>query len=290
MSKKSLDRAISIANSLFNRLERAGIRILISGANDRLYRDRVDELEVPQKKRFERYPSLWSPDRPTVAYVENCAFGIAIVEMSEDVHVRFFEGKLVRSAEFVPQIRSRFPIDQGWTTTKSLPSGRFRVVVYSPYRSVNWSQSWQEKGKSKIEGRFNEIFSLIKSSAQDLIVKVEEARRLAEIEHQRYLEQERLRRAAEKQRQLEEARKDSETQLRQIIARWGDVRNIESFLKGVEQTVLTLPQEKSEVLLARIKFAKDMLGTTEPLDYFLKWQSPDEIFASKYRSYFSDDD
>jgi len=66
------------------------------------------------------------------------AIGLAIVEMSENVMLRYVSGKYVRESEYVPP-RGRYHVDNSRTTTRDLPSGRMRIVAYSPYDRVRWS-------------------------------------------------------------------------------------------------------------------------------------------------------
>jgi hypothetical protein len=43
-------------------------------------------------------------------------------------------------------VRSAKPwqLTHSWTTELDMPSGRFRIIAYSPKRGVDWSVSWQE--------------------------------------------------------------------------------------------------------------------------------------------------
>lgn len=160
---------------------------------------RTDIREVREKKRnassYYYHGSLWSPYRPTVVYLGSVAVGLSIVEMSEKVLLRYVGGKYVRDADYVPPPRLRH-LDNSWTTTRDLPSGRLRLIAYSPYRRVNWSMDWQETSKTSLR-------SMVKSvevAAVELIAKLEEADRKAEIAR---IEWE----AAEERRQREEDRR-----------------------------------------------------------------------------------
>lgn len=68
------------------------------------------------------YNRLWRPYRPTVAFVDSLAFGLAIVEMTESVPMRYVNGKYIRESDYVPPKASRRYIDHTWTTTQDLPS------------------------------------------------------------------------------------------------------------------------------------------------------------------------
>ncbi|WP_051402210.1 hypothetical protein [Lutibaculum baratangense] len=131
-SKAALDKALEFANDLFNALEAAGHRVVIAPAGQALSRAEVDEREVPRKERNVYYHrGTWSPHRPTIVYVGTVSIGLAIVEMSEEVLLRYVGGKYVRDTDYVPPRASRHFVDRSWTTTNDLPSGRLRLVAYT---------------------------------------------------------------------------------------------------------------------------------------------------------------
>jgi hypothetical protein len=92
-SRAGLDKALAFANDLFNALESASHRVLISSPAENFTRARIDEHEqLPKSQRSEQsyyYNHLWSPQRPTVVYVGSVAFGLAVIEMSESVVLRY---------------------------------------------------------------------------------------------------------------------------------------------------------------------------------------------------------
>jgi hypothetical protein len=69
-SQASLNKALNLANDLFNALESVGHRVVPGQADAELMRRRIDEREVETKRRDHwQYNGLWSPYRPTVVYV-----------------------------------------------------------------------------------------------------------------------------------------------------------------------------------------------------------------------------
>ena len=70
VSRSGLDKALALANDLFNALESAGHRVVIAPPDAQFRRERVQEKEDPPKKDPRHdpygYDRLWSPDRPTV--------------------------------------------------------------------------------------------------------------------------------------------------------------------------------------------------------------------------------
>lgn len=277
-SSNSLDRAFELASAIFKKLGVSGLRVGVASAHEPLRGCEIEERETPLKGPHHRYPRLWSPGRPTIVYGSDAAIGLTIVEMSELVQVRYVNGEYVRDEEYRPPSRSRHLHDRTWTTEKDLPSGRFRVVLYSPHPSVNWMESFQEKAPKTLENQISRIVSRVKSASKELVPQIEEARRQAEIEHQKFLEQQRIWREQEHKRRLLAARQESETQLRQGIARWSELRALMEFLDAAERSIEGLAPEAAAPMAERLRLAREMLGSIDPLEFLKAWQTPDEIY------------
>jgi len=183
-SRSGLDKALEFANDLFNALESAGHRVVIAPPDAQFWRERIDEKEVPPKKDPRHdpygYDRRWSPYRPTVAYVDSIAFGLAVIEMTESVEMRYVNGKYIRESEYVPPKNKRYH-DHTWTSTRDLPSGRLRLIVYAPYRSVSWSTSFQETKARSLTQDIPQIVKSIEAEVAPIIEKLQEADRQAEL-------------------------------------------------------------------------------------------------------------
>lgn len=139
-SKACLDKALDFANDLFNAFESVGHRVAIAPSDEPFRRAAIDEREVRKRQRNPYYRGgLWSPYRPTIVYLGSVAIGLAIVEMSEEVLLRYLRGKYIRDADYIPPKPSRHVVDHTWTTTQEIPSGRLRLVAYSPYWRIDWA-------------------------------------------------------------------------------------------------------------------------------------------------------
>jgi hypothetical protein len=281
-SKSGLDKALVLANDLFNALESLGYRVVLAPADAQLGRERIDERELATKPREHwQYSGLWSPYRPTVVYVGTVAIGLTIVEVSENVTPRYANGKYVRESEYVPP-RGRYRVDHSWTTTRDLPSGRMRIVAYSPYGRLSWSQQWQETKSASLGSQIRSIVEAIEAAAPDLVAKLEEADRQVEIRRQEWLADEERRRREEDRRRVEQSIADSKTELRQVIERWSDVMSVERFLAGVELRANDLPESERGEVLERLALARGFLGTQHPLDFFKSWKTPEERYTPRY--------
>jgi hypothetical protein len=281
-SRSGLDKALGFANDLFNALESAGHRVVIAPPDAQFWREHIDEREVPPKKERRNdpygYDRLWSPYRPTVTYVDSVAFGLAVIEMSESVEMRYVNGKYIRESEYVPPKNKRHH-DHTWTSTRDLPSGRMRLIVYAPYRSVSWSTSFQEKKARSLTQDIRQIVKSIETEVAPIIEKLQEADRQAEIRRLERVAEEERRRQEEDRRRESQSIKDSHDQLEQVIQAWSKVVSLEQFFQGVEHRAQTLPDAERQAVLERLRLAREFIGTQDPLDFFRGWKTPLERYV-----------
>ena len=257
--------------------------MVLAPPNEQLRRGEIDEREERSKRRGYNYNGLWSPYRPTIVYVGTVPIGLAIVEMSEEVLLRYVGGKYIRETDYMPPKVSRYDVDHTWTTTRAIPSGRLRLLAYSPYWRVSWSTEWQETKSAPIKA-LAAIVKAIEDSAASLVQKLEEADRLAEIARLERLAEEEKRRKEEDRRRVEQSVRDSREQLGHIIQKWATAMNVEQFLRGVEERTAELSDGKRHQVLQRLKLAREFLGTQDPLDFLLSWRTPSERYRPLYSS------
>jgi hypothetical protein len=280
-SAAGLDKALGLANDLFNALHSVGHHVVLAAANTQLGRDRIDEREdAPTPREYWQHGGIWSPYRPTVVYVGTVAIGLTIVEMSENVTLRYLNGQYVREIEHAARAR-RYPI-HSWTTTRELPSGRMRIIAYSPYGQVSWSRQWQETRSTSLRSQLRAIVETIEASAPDLVAMIEEADRQAEVRRHEWLAQEERRRREDDRKRFEESIADSKTELGQVIENWSSVMGIERFLLGVEQRAEQLEDPARAHVLERLALAREFLGSLDPLDFFRAWKTPGERYSRQY--------
>lgn len=281
-SRAGLEKALGLANDLFNALESVGYRVVLASAEAQFSHEQVDEREFATKARNRwEYSGLWTPYRPTVVYVGTVAIALAVVEMSENVTLRYVNGKYVRESEYVSP-RGSYYVDHSFTTTRELPSGRMRIVAYSPYGEVSWSKQWQETKSVSLRGQIRSIVEAIEAAAPELVAKLKEAERQAEIRRQQWAAEQERRRRGEDRRLVEQSIADSKAELRQVIERWSDVMSIERFLAGVEKRAEKLPEAERPHVLERLMLARGFLGTQDPLEFFRGWKVPEERYTSLY--------
>ncbi len=280
VTKPCLEKALGFANQLFLALEGRGYPVVLEPRGLDFHRAAVDEHEVPAKRREDRYYNhLWSPCRCTVVYIETVAIGLTIIEMAEEVELRYVNGKYIREEDYVPPKRHLYAHQLTWTTMKDYPTGRLCLQAYAPYSRADWVQRWQETKKRDLTSQIKKIVRELRGAAAVIARLAEEGARKAEIEQKEWEARQEKWRREEAERQAIKARKESREELLQIIERWGTASRIEQFFRDAEQRAAALGEEDRGRLLARLKLAREMVGSVEALDRFLAWRSPEERCA-----------
>jgi hypothetical protein len=231
VTRPALTRALSLANSLFNALESVGYHVVLASARSLHYRE-AELRETPGKRSQDTFPTRWKPRDPTVVYAEGAAIALAVVEMSEEVELRYMgSGRYIKESAYRPPKRQLFP-DHTWTTTQDVPTGRFRIVAYSPYDGVTWSTHWQDSQKVLLLDQVPAIVSAMKGIAAELTKRKEEADAAYERQVQEWREEEKQRRRSEDRKQIEASRKTSAQALGQAIEAWTTALNREAFFSA----------------------------------------------------------
>ena len=150
------------------------------------------------------------------------------------------------------------------------------------YGRVHWSTDWQETRKASLRPMLTSIVHAIEEAAADLVGKLEEADRRAEIAHQEWLAAQEKHRREEDRRRVEQSVRESQEHLLQIIRQWAHVMEVERFLAGVEARIADLPTDDREPIRERLKLARAFLGTQNPVDFFLAWKTPEERYRPVY--------
>lgn len=273
VTKTGLEKALDFANQLFLELEDRGHRVDFRRVGERFYRANVDEREVFKERRGYFQNNLWSPSRCTVVYVGPVAIGLTTIEMSEEANVRYVNGRCVREETSVPSKGQRF---HSWTTTKQFPTGRLRLQAYSPYPTADWVTCWEETRKEPLTNRITAIAKKLERDAIEIAKLVEEGERREELRRQELARQAEQYRREEAERRAIRVRKESLDDLNKVIEKWSEVTRVEKFFEAAEQGAANLPPEEGRRLLRRLRLARDLIGSTNALEHFLKWKAPDE--------------
>ena len=282
-SAAGLEKALAFANDLFNALESAGHRVRFACTGEMSRRPHIDEHETISKLKKQEDPysgrNSWQPSSRTVVYVGTLPFGLAVIEMTEAVLMRYVNGSYIRESEYRPPQRSRQHVEHTWTATENIPCGRLRLVVYSPNRDVSWSVSFQETVKRTLTRDIAKIVKSIEGSTEVVQQEIREAEHRAELRKQQWEAQQERWSREDDQRQIAKSISDSREQLNQIIQAWTKTLNIEQFLKGVEERASNLSEAEREVVQERLRLAREFIGVQDPFEFLLSWKSPAERYV-----------
>lgn len=276
-SKTGLDKALSFASDLYNTLEMAGHRVVISSTAAQFRRANLSHQEIPNDRRDYEYSSLWWPERPTVVYIDSIAVGISIIEMTEEVLMRYVRGDYIRDADYAPPKSPRYH-DHSWTTTKQLPNGRLRVQLYAPDRNVSWTREFSETTKRTLTEDIPAIVQAIEETAIAMVERLEEAARREAQWRQKLREDEQRRREEEDRRQIAKSKAESREQLGEVISAWTKATALENFFRGVEARLAGQSDERAALVLERLQQARSFVGSNDPLEFFLSWKTPIERY------------
>ncbi|MDW9742880.1 hypothetical protein GOB78_18310 [Sinorhizobium meliloti] len=168
-TKEGMGKCLRFANALFNRLESDGHAVVIAPRFERLIRIPIGNKEhYGAEARGDKLP--WSPLRPTVACIFGVPIGLAVIEMSEKVELRY-----VGSGSFIPkkEYRASDHVGPTWDLITDEPTGRLKLVAYSPFHNIPWRTQWIEGPGAPLDRRLDDMVSDLVCAAIDLAVKLE---------------------------------------------------------------------------------------------------------------------
>jgi hypothetical protein len=196
--------------------------------------------------------------------------------MSEEVEVRYVNGKYVRLSEYVPQKRRRYASDNGWTSKQDMATGRLGVQAYSPYWRAEWTKRWRETPGRDIAGLIPAIVKELRQLAPDVARLVAEGEQQAELERQRWEAQREQWRREEEQKRAEKALADSKEELLSIIGDWAESRRLTDFFLDVKRRLEDLRADEQNEMSERLRRAQELIGSVDAHERFRSWKAPDE--------------
>jgi hypothetical protein len=202
--------------------------------------------------------------------------------MTEMVEMRYVRGKYVRASSYIPPKGNKGYVDPDWTPSWEMPSGRYRIIAYSPYHLVRHSIDWQDKPDAALN--IKDIVNDLPAFADDLSIRLVEAHRQEEIRRQKWLEEQDRAQRAEDKRRIAQSIRDSRDGLSQVMQDWAYTLSVEEFFKGVEKRAKSsdVPEARRQKILKRLRLAREFLGTQDPVDFLMSWRTPLERYQPKY--------
>ena len=124
-------------------------------------------------------------------------------------------------------------------------------------------------------------FRVLQEAAPEVAQLVEKAERDREAELRKW-EAQRLRWAQEeRERKAAEALQASRKQLLEITGPRAHSKQLEAFFEETERRIQGLADvEREVVMLERVRRGREMIGSTDALEKFLKWRLPPELAKS----------
>lgn len=271
-----LDEMLAFANSLFQRLERAGHRVLIAAADLQYRRTAVDEREVPGKVGY-RHDTPSAPHRPTIVVIGTVAIGLTLFEMTEELEAQYIgNSQYVPVASLSAEQRRLVVRNNYWTSKKHYATGRMCLQAYSPYRTADWVTHWRESEPKTLEKKLDAIVKALECAAADVANLVVEGERQAEIHRLKREEEWQRYQAEEERRRKAKAIVDSRADLLTAIASWSEVKRIHAFFSEMEADAQKLDAVERTLVVDRINQARELIGKADALETLRTWRTPDE--------------
>lgn len=222
------------------------------------------------------YPTLWRPSGPSLISAEGVSVGFLLVEMTKEVPVKEVKGRYVRDEGMINWARGKNSAQLGYYSRRHIPSGRFRLQLYSPYESEGWHQVFSQ---TKTCSLLSQIPKIIKSaeSALPVLKKEVQAKKERAVANRLRMEQQMVEnKNREAIRKQEEAHKASVNELHVIMDKWTEDRRVEQFFTDAEKDIERCDATLQEQLRERLRAAKEFLERETALQRLLKWRTPEE--------------
>jgi hypothetical protein len=155
-------------------------------------------------------------------------------------------------------------------------------MAYSTERLVDYSMSWQDTPDKRLN--MKNIINSLQSFVDELLVRLEEARKQEEMRQLKWEEEQERRRKEEDSRRIEQSIRDSRDGLAKVMQDWAYTLSVEEFFKGVEKRAKSadVPEARRQRILTRLRLAREFLGTQDPVDFLMSWRTPLERYQPKY--------
>ncbi len=169
------------------------------------------------------------------------AIGLAIVEMSENITVRYIEANIFPTRLCAAEARGKPAI-------VSPPRKTYHrdACGSSPTRPTT-ACSGPTSGRKPARQPHSQDTALVRAvedTAPELVTRIEEERVRAEIAHQKWLAEKEARDRAEDKKRIEQSKADSAAQLDKVIEHWTRAMSIRRFFDAVETQLADLPEKR----------------------------------------------
>jgi len=181
-----------------------------------------------------------------------------------------------------PPLPEARPGDESvWTKGGEHYSKKDRALPRPPSKrhKRNTKPSAPKLRKHPLKKQIRAIVKSLERATPKVARLVEEGERQAEIELKKWEAQQEKWRIEREEKLTAEALKQSREQLFQIIDTWAEANRIDKFFKDAEQRANDLGEDNKLKISERLQKAQDLIGSTDALEYFLRWRTPNEIYT-----------
>lgn len=161
-STEMLEKALALANALFMSFEDRGHPVRLARGHGFIRPVLYSWSQSPSHTGITP-PILWAPKALTATIVSGVPIGLAIMEISDEVLMRY-----VGSGEFERASAVRSVDGITWTEWQSLPTRRLKVTAYSPHFPIPWKREWPETRRNTLVRSVNAIVTELENSARTL--------------------------------------------------------------------------------------------------------------------------
>jgi len=222
------------------------------------------------------YPALWRPSCPSIISAEGVSVGFSLVEMTEEVPVKEVKGRYVRDERMINWSRGKNSAQLGYYSRRHIPSGRFRLQLYSPYESEGWHQIFSQTKTCSLISQIPKIIKAVQAALPVLKKEVQAQKERAEANRLRMEQQIVEYKKREAIRKQEEAYKSSVNELQVIMAKWAEDIRIGQFFSDAEKDIEGCEAALQEQLRERLRAAREFMQGETALQRLLKWRTPEE--------------
>ncbi|ASJ60578.1 hypothetical protein SMB554_16100 [Sinorhizobium meliloti] len=163
-SDRTFAQAIRFANRLFVELEERGHQVSVI-AGRKGVRPAVDVWERPPTHVEGSEFPVRVPRWPTIATIGDVEIGLAIVENHVEREMQYIGNGEYRSVAALRRGRESEVAGISWMEWRMVPSGKLRLVAYSPAPSRPWRFHWQVNSR---KGQVSDIVDDLEKAAKML--------------------------------------------------------------------------------------------------------------------------
>ncbi|MTD19222.1 hypothetical protein GIR22_08670 [Pseudomonas sp. CCM 7891] len=275
VTESSLRRAASVLQKLANSFRDASCRISVACSDGR-YTRKVLGDEEGRLKRSGFETDLWSPGRPTLAFIGEVAIGLSIYEQTVEKEMVYLDGRYVpvkEAKEIKPGLWDRKTKTFYRRSTQRVASKRLCLRAYSPYSRLSWEYTWTED-KGSLVRQCDAIVAYLVDRAVTLTLEVERADRQADEERKRWEAERAIAISRHERSLIIQAREDSLQNLLKIIEAWNHDRKLQEFFDEITARSVDMNSEGRAQLLAKVHEAKNLLACADSIEALMSWVSP----------------